>query len=71
MIRGVSLFSHLVSVVVPAIRASYDKHPVLPILCVRGGEGIHQPEAQAEQDEKHWLHHVVSLLWSRMNDRGS
>lgn len=44
--------THLVSVVVPAIGAGYDNHPVFPIVWLLSGKCIYQPETQAEQDEE-------------------
>lgn len=66
--------SHLVPVVVPAVGASYDNHPVFPTVWQLGGGGgecIHQPETQAEQGEEDQLTHVLRLVWeSCVDDRG-
>lgn len=50
----VSVFytSHLVSVVVPAVGAGYDHHPVLATVWILGRKRIYQPETQAEQCEE-------------------
>lgn len=48
---------HLVSVVVPAIGAGYDNHPVFPTVRLLGGKRLYQAETQPEQEQEGWFTH--------------
>lgn len=62
--------SHLVPVIVPAIGASHDHHPVGAPVRVPGGERADQRGAQAEQGEQHLRQHVPAFCGSpQVKDR--
>lgn len=55
---------HLVSVVVPAIGAGHDKHPVFPTVWLLGGKRLYQPEIQPEQEQQAWFIHLCLVTFT-------
>lgn len=47
----------LVSVVVPAVGAGHDHHPVFPTVWLRGGKRLDQPDTQPEQEQQGRVKH--------------
>lgn len=63
--------SHLVSVIVPAIRSGHNDDPVLPIVWLLGRESTHyQPQTQGENWNCHSLcDHLCNLLTTEMENK--
>lgn len=58
--RSCHVLPHLVSVVVPAIWASYDNHPVFPPVWLLWGKRIYQRQTQTKKGDEDWLRHVLA-----------
>lgn len=60
---------HLVPVVVPAIGAGYDHHPVFPTVWLLGGKRLdHHPETQPEQEQQGWFTHPGLVSFTVVDD---